>query len=80
MARASLGIGNGTAPLIQKNGLANLVPAAMYIRGLIELLQKSLVELDAQGVIPPAAYTESLPFADDIDMQAEWLVEQLVEY
>lgn len=80
IARASLGIGNGTTPLVQKNGQINLVPAATYIRGLIDLLQKSLIELDAQGIIPPASYSESLPFAEDIDLQAEWLVEQLVDY
>lgn len=80
LARPALGIKNGATPIIQQNGKVNLVPIATVIRGLILQLQKALVELDTYKQIPPAALSEALPFAEDVDMQAEWLVEELINY
>lgn len=78
MARATLGLGNGTAPLTL-NGNTNMVPVATYLRSLISAAQGALQELDTKNIIPPASLSESMPYADDVDMQAEWLAEQLTQ-
>jgi hypothetical protein len=80
LTRPALGIGNGTTQFVKNNGKMNLVPVATVIRGLILQLQKALVELDTYGQIPPAVLSEALPFAQDVDMQAEWIIEELVNY
>ncbi len=71
------GVGNGTAPFT-KNGKTSLIPAAFYFRSIIDTAQKALMELDQYGIIPPASLSEALPYPDDVDLQAEWLAEQLV--
>ncbi len=76
IARAALGVGNGVAPLTQ-NGNVSLIPVATYLRALISSAQKALIELDSKAIIPPASFSESMPYSEDIDMQAEWLSEQL---
>jgi hypothetical protein len=80
LARGTLGIGNGATPVIHNNGMISLVPIATILRGLIQLFQKALVELDASGQIPNATLSESIPFAEDLDRQAEWLMEELLNY
>ena len=78
MALGSMGVGNGVAPLaINKNTAP--IPTALYLRAMISVAQSALKELDNNNVIPNAEYYESLPFSEDVDRQAEWLVEQLVE-
>jgi hypothetical protein len=76
ITRASLGIGNGTAPLVQ-DGKSSLIPVATYLRAIIASAQDALKELDSKNIIPPASLSESLPYAEDIDRQAEWLAETL---
>jgi hypothetical protein len=76
LARTTLGIGNGTAPLTM-NGHTQLIPVASFLRALITSAQAALRELDNQNIIPPASFSEGLPYAEDIDQQAEWLAEQL---
>lgn len=78
IARGALGIGNGVTPVVQNNGMINQVPTATFLRGLIQLLQKALVELDASGSTPNSTIVESSPFAEDPDRQAEWLMEELI--
>ena len=76
VARASLGVGNGTAPLTL-SGNTSLVPVATFLRAVITAAQAALIELDKNNIIPDATLSESIPYAEDIDMQAEWLAEQL---
>lgn len=78
MTRATLGFGNGTAPF-SRNGTTVQIPIAIYLRAVIATAQGALKELDAQGTIPPASLSESLPFSEDVDRQGEWLAEQLLE-
>jgi hypothetical protein len=77
IARATIGIGNGTAPLIL-NGKTNQVPVATVLRAIIDSAQKALMELDNQKIVPDGSFSESLPYSEDVDMQAEWLAEQLI--
>ena len=77
LARPMLGVGNGTAPFSQ-NDTTILIPVATYLRAIIDTAQKALKELDSQNVIPPASFSETLPYSEDVDRQAEWLAEQLV--
>lgn len=70
------GIRNGTAPLT-KDGKTLLIPAALYFRSIIDTAQKALMELDQYGIIPSPSLSEALPYSDDVDLQAEWLAEQL---
>ena len=77
LARATIGVGGGTAPLVTNSGNTTMVPVATYLRAIMTSLQNSLKELDANNVIPAPALSESLPYAEDIDMQAEWLAEEL---
>ncbi len=77
LALGSMGVGNGTAPLIVNDNKA-YVTVASYLRAMITVAQSALIELDRNNVVPQSAVSESLPFADDVDMQAEWLVEQLL--
>lgn len=74
--RASLGTGDGTSPLTL-NGNTMYIPVATYLRAMISAAQEALRELDAQNVVAPASAAENLPYEDDIDMQAEWLAENL---
>ncbi len=76
IARASLGIGNGTAPL-SLNGATTQVPVAFFLRAMLTCVQSALMELEKNQVVPPPAYSQTLPYAEDIDQQAEWLVECL---
>ena len=76
LTRTALGIGQGTGPFTQ-NGNTQLVATATYLRVIIDSAYKALKELDSNGVIPSAALSEALPYSEDIDMQAEWLAEQL---
>jgi len=78
IARATLGVGNGTAPL-NLNGNTSLIPVATFLRAFMHSAQQALKELDGANIIPPATLSESMPFADDIDMQAEWLAERLLD-
>jgi len=76
LARTTMGIGGGTAPLTT-NGSTNMIPVATYLRALIVQAQNALKELDVNNVIPAPAFSEALPNYDDIDAQAEWLAEEL---
>jgi hypothetical protein len=76
LTRASLGVGNGAAPLAQ-NGSVSLVPVATYLRALIVSAQEALRELDSKNIVPAAAVSESIPYSEDIDKQAKWLAEAL---
>jgi len=76
LARATLGVGNGTAPLTI-DGKTELVPVASYLRAMISSAQGALQELDNKNIVPPQQLTESMPYYEDIDRQAEWLAEQL---
>lgn len=75
ITRASLGVGDGTAPLVQ-NGNVSLIPVSVYLRALIFSAQEALKEMDAKNIIP-VTKTESVPFSEDIDRQAQWLAETL---
>lgn len=77
VARPLLGIEHGVSPL-NLNGVTQYIPSATYLRAVIDSAQKALKELDAHNIIPPAAFSEALPYSDDVDRQAEWLAEQLV--
>jgi len=77
MALGTMGVGNGTAPLLI-NGSKAQIPAQLYLMTMIEVAQSTLKAMGKNNIIPPASYSESLPFSDDLDMQVEWLVEQLV--
>lgn len=76
LTRASLGIGSGAAPFAN-NGNVRLVPVATYLRALIVSAQAALKELDSKNIIPAIAISESLPYSEDIDRQANWLAETL---
>lgn len=76
ITRATLGIGDGTAPL-SVNGHISEVPIATYLRAIIATAQAALQELDRNNIVPPPQLTESIPFSNDIDQQTEWLTEQL---
>lgn len=78
VTRATMGVGNGTAPFTQ-NGVTNLIPVATYLRAIISSAQEALKELDKYNIIPPAQLSESMPYAEDIDLQADWLIEQLTK-
>jgi hypothetical protein len=76
VARATLGVGNGTAPL-SVNGNTVQVPVAIYLRAITSSAQAALMELEKNSVIPPIQYSEAIPYAEDVEMQAEWLADQL---
>ncbi len=78
IARTSLGVGNGTAPL-SINGNINLIPVATYLRAIITASQEALRELDKYNIVPDPTFSESMPFFQDLDMQAEWLAEKLYQ-
>jgi hypothetical protein len=78
MALGSMGVGNGVAPLAVNKNTAP-IPTALYLRAMISVAQSALKELDNNNVVPAAEYYESLPFSEDVDRQAEWLTEQLLE-
>jgi hypothetical protein len=76
IARTSIGVGNGTAPLTV-NGKTTLIATASYLRGMQVAIDAALKEMERHNVVPSEAYFESMPYSDDVDRQAEWLVEQL---
>ncbi len=78
LTRTSIGVGNGTAPLTINGNAATLTTTAIYLRAMNALIVAALKEMDRHNVIPPTAFSESLPFAEDVDRQAEWLAEQLL--
>lgn len=77
ITRATLGIGNGIAPLAV-NGNMNEVPIATYLRAIIVSAQAALQELDRNKIIPPQQLIESIPFSDNVDEQASWVIESLL--
>ncbi len=78
LTRAALGVGNGTAPLV-KDGNVTLIPVSIFLRLLLQTIQKALIELDDKNIIPDPKISEAMPYSDDIDRQAEWLGEALID-
>lgn len=78
LALTTMGVGNGTAPMVL-NGNKIQIPAQLYLRAMISVAQSALKEMDFNNVIPPASLTEDLPYSDNVDKQAEWLVEQILQ-
>jgi len=76
ITRATLGIGNGSAPL-SLNGNISEVPIATYLRAIIASAQAALQELDRNNIVPHSKLMESIPFSGELDQQAIWLAESL---
>lgn len=77
LARTSIGLGNGAAPLAI-NGEVAYVSVSTHLRAIMQAAQAALQEVDRYEQIPPAELTNSFFDTEDIDEQAEWLLESLV--
>lgn len=75
-------VGMGTAPYLAKNGTGNQIPLAVYLRSLISMTEKALVELEQKhpAVNQSESYMETFSIqnssADDL---GEWLAEDILE-
>ena len=76
-------VGMGTAPYLAANGTGSQVPLSVYLRSLMTLTEKALVELEQKHPAQKQSesYIESFGLqessADDL---GEWLAEDILDY
>ena len=75
-------VGMGTAPYLATNGTGSQVPLSVYLRSLMTLTEKALVELEQKHPAQKQSesYIESLGLQENsADDLGEWLAEDILE-